>query len=118
LAKEGFINSNNPDLAALLKRHLIAKTSELKVANESFRRFILSAFRLGELRSLEQAEPESQWSKLRGPFHTVLLAVALLLFLTQEELFSSAMKVLGVFITSVPTLFNFFKLFQKGPVKP
>ena len=117
LAREGFVNSKNPELPGLLERGLIIRGPEVKLANESLRRFVLFGLGPEEFRSFEQVEPESQWSKLKAPFQTVLLAVACLLFLTQQELFSFAVKMMGVFVTSVPTLFNFFNLFGRAHPK-
>ena len=96
---------------------MIVRDPELKMADESLRRFVLFAFRPEDLKSHEEAEPDSQWSQFKAPFQTVLVVLALVLFLTQKELFSSAISVMTVFAGAVAALSKFFDLFPKSTGK-
>jgi hypothetical protein len=113
LARYRFINSRNPELPLLMARGLIVRNPALQVVNNSFRRFVLAAFRSEDLLSNEREQAPSTWNLLKGPLRTSLILVALFLFVTQREMFSASMTIVAGFVTGLPALLKLVSLFEK-----
>jgi hypothetical protein len=117
LAQDRLLSHRDPDIETLLRRGLILRDDDVYIMNESFRMFV---------RSLEQttvwSEHEkrvkqgSYWNTLKVPFLIVLVAITLFLFVTQRDLYTSALAGLTAVTTIIPALFKVFSVFQSESV--
>jgi hypothetical protein len=98
----------------LLVKGLISKDPELKVMNQTFRRFILTPDRKAQVRRIEIQAEASVWDRLRWPLGLTAAAAALFLFTTQRETFNSTVAAVAGVSTAVPALVRFFAGLQRG----
>ncbi len=85
LAKNRFLHAENPELRRLLQKGLIVLDPDLRVMNESFRRFVLSASEKEQLTAWEYQVTRSAWSQIWRPVGVGLVVIAVFLISTQEE---------------------------------
>lgn len=113
VVKDGFISPENPDIPRLLMRNIIIRNPELRVMNVTFHKFILA-----ESTSIDvvawKKEARSNWNTTKGPFLTLLIGIALFVFITQREVFNSTIAIISAFTAALPAVFKLFGLFQKG----
>lgn len=102
----------------LLVKGLVSKDPELKVMNETFRRFILTPDRKAQVRRIEGEAEASVWDRLRWPLGLTAAAAALFLFTTQRETFNSTVAAVAGVSTAVPALVRFFAGLQRGGRAP
>ncbi len=98
----------------LLVKGLISKDPELKVMNETFRRFILTPDRKAQVRRIEGQAEASVWDRLRWPLGLTAAAAAIFLFTTQRETFNSTVAAVAGVSTAVPAIVRFFAGLQRG----
>lgn len=104
LAKHRFLHSKNPELRVLMQKKLILREPDLRMLNESFRRFVLEKGEQEEIDLLEQRGPASIWSIVSRPMSFSLLTVMIFLLATQEHLRTVTMG----FLTMLPAFFAAF----------
>ena len=112
VARDRFVDANNPALQDLLGRGLVVLTPDLQPMSPLFTRFIFSKMRPEEIKAAE-AEP-CQWNALRMPLMVGLAIAVIFLFYTQENLFNSAMGIVAVLTGSIPAILNATKLLRGG----
>ena len=117
LARYGFVNSRNPELARLIDRGVVVRRPDLQSFEPEFTRFVLKAFRPEKLPAHEQEQAPSAWNDLKKPLWIALIAIALFMFVTQRELFTTTTGVLGTFVAVIPGLIRFLNLFDKEKAK-
>ncbi len=98
LAKNRFLHAENPELRRLLHKGLIALDPGLRLMNESFRRFVLSASEKEHLAAWEYQGTRSAWSQVWRPIGVGLVVIAVFLISTQEEY----QGIMLAFITILP----------------
>ncbi|HEV8582516.1 MAG TPA: hypothetical protein VGX68_25910 [Thermoanaerobaculia bacterium] len=109
LAEGGLINAKNAGaLKMLMRRGLIKRDPTFRLMNESFRRFVATDVRLGEVRTLEQEADTSAWGRMKGPLTVTLVGVAAFFFITQREVFDISIAFLSAIAASLPALFRVF----------
>ncbi|MEK6288341.1 MAG: hypothetical protein AABO57_21705 [Acidobacteriota bacterium] len=112
LALDGMISSKNTDVRQLLKRGLVVRDPGLRLMDESFRRFVLSASHGEDIDAWRQAG-SSNWELMKAPLLLILLSVALFLFVTQKEVYDSSVSFLSALTAGLAALFKLFGMFQK-----
>ena len=107
LAKYRFLHSENPSLRLLLKQGLIVLAPDLRIMNESFRRFLLNVAKKKKLQPWKKKGRQCVESR-EPPLGMVLIVLVVFLFATQEQLRSEAMAFLSLVPVTVPILLRFF----------
>lgn len=112
LALDGMISSKNTDVRQLLKRGLVVRDPGLRLMDESFRRFVLSASAGEDIDAWRHAGG-SNWELMKVPLLLILLTVALFLFVTQKEVYDSSVTFLSALTAGLAALFKLLGMFQK-----
>lgn len=88
----------------LLARRVLVRDPELRLMNESIRRFIREEVPASIIADWERGAPTSPWQRLRFPIGLGLVAVVAFLFVTQRSAFDNAMALVtaaGVGTTAI-----------------
>lgn len=111
VAQQGLANASSRRVVRrLLMRGLLFKDPSLRVMNETFKRFVLSAQCRAEVRGLEgEAEP-STWDRLRLPLALGAASAGSFLFVTQREVFDSTLTTVAGITAAVPTVIRLASL--------
>jgi len=88
----------------LLGKGLLRKDPDLRLMNQSFKRFVLTTECRREVAALEQMAEPSVWDRLRLPLGLTSLATLLFLVITQREAFDATVAMAAGVTTAVPTL--------------
>jgi hypothetical protein len=88
----------------LLAKGLLRKDPELRLMNESFRRFVLGMERRHEVAALEAMAEPSIWDRVRMPLGFGAVAAIVFLVSTQREAFDVTLAMAAGVTTAVPTL--------------
>ena len=120
LAQDGLVNPRNfQTIDTLLNKGLIIFKDTLRVMNESFRNFVLTAIKPEEALQMEKEVREiGIWNKFRNPLIIVLLAVTAFIFITQKEGFNNIISYLTAFLAIIPILIKVGAIFSAKPSVP
>jgi hypothetical protein len=111
LAKSGLVNEKDRrTLRRLLARGLVRRQPNFVLMNETFRRYV--AAREAEVEAQVPPEP-STWDAVRRPVLMLGTALVILLFVTQQELFSATTATVTALGTGVATLGKIAGLFDR-----
>lgn len=103
LAEEGFVNEKNRRLVRrLMARGLVERAPNLRLFNETFRRFVASSTRRNEVRDLEMRAAPSAWDRIRWPFFVGLSAAIAFFFATQQALFEGTLATITGLAAGLP----------------
>lgn len=114
LAQDGMISPKNKHLRRLVKRGLVVREPELRLMDESFRRFVISISREQDIEAWRQQEGGSAWQLLRAPLLLIVIGVALFLFITQKDVYDSTISFMSAVTAGIAALFKLLGMFQKG----
>jgi hypothetical protein len=111
VAQQGLANAASRRVVRrLLVRGLLFKDPSLRLMNETFTRFVLSAACQAEVAGLEgEAEP-STWDRLRLPLALGAASAGAFLFITQREVFDSTLTTVAGVTAAVPTVIRLAQL--------
>jgi hypothetical protein len=111
VAHQGLANpSSRRVVRRLLVRGLLFKDPSLRLMNDTFTRFVLSATCRSDVKSLEgEAEP-STWDRLRLPLALGAASAGAFLFVTQREVFDSTLTTVAGVTAAVPTVIRLAQL--------
>jgi hypothetical protein len=113
LAQDRRLSHRDPDIQALLKRELIVRDEGLHVFNESFRKFLLAAEHRSDVAEHDQkAREESLWQILKVPILATMIFVAIFLFWTQQDVFSSSLAVVTGVTGLITAVFKLMSMFH------
>jgi len=117
IARYGFVNGTDRRvLRRLLARNLVVRGGDIRIFNETFRRYVLtqSTAVLKETAALENAD--SPWDRLRAPLGVALIIVSALLVTTQKELASQTSAIVTGIAAGLPALVKLMGIFadRKG----
>lgn len=112
LALDGLVSSKNTDVRQLLKRGLVVRDPGLRLMDESFRRFVISASHGEDIDAWRQAGG-SNWELMKAPLLLILLSVSLFLFVTQKEAYDSSVSFVSALTAGLAGLFKLLGMFQK-----
>jgi hypothetical protein len=111
LAATGLVNEKDRRVVRrLLARGLVRREPHFAVMNETFRRYLLQ-----HRAAIERVMPnssESTWDSVRKPILVLVIALALLLFVTQQELFTAATGMIVAMSTGLASLSRAVGLFD------
>lgn len=117
LAKDRLLSHRDPDIERLLRRELIVREDDIHLLNDSFRQFIRSTEKSEFVAAEEdKAKQASRWNTLKVPILVVLVAVTIFLFVTQRDLYTSALAIVTAVTTIIPAFFKFLTIFHSDPV--
>ena len=118
LAHGSLVNPMNERLVNwLIRRGLIRRDPALRIANESFRKFILSAespAAFVELKQFYEDEEGDVWSTVRIPLLTVIVLIAVFIFISSQDTLDYTLALLGGAAASLPILLRVGALFGFG----
>ena len=120
VAQTGLVNSKaRKDVRRLLARGLLLRDPQLRLMNETFRRFVCVHAATSSLASrLNDDLAGDAWNRVRMPFFAGVMVVLLFFFGTQRELFDSTFAVVGGLAATVPALLKMLSSFgERGAVK-
>ena len=118
IAQERLVNEKNRRIVRLLMaRRLIVRSPNIRLASETFRRFVLSASVGTDAMAIE-GRSTSTWDTVRWPFMAMLVATVGFFFTTQHELFNSTLGIVTGVAAGVPTILKVMSLFgeKRGQV--
>jgi hypothetical protein len=121
IAQTGLVNGKaRKDVRRLLARGLLRRDPQLRLMNETFRRFVsVQATTSSLARQLEADLGSDAWSRFRVPFFAAVIVVLLFFFGTQRELFDSTFAVVGGLTATIPALLKMLSAFgERGAAKP
>ena len=115
LAEEGLVNPRNQDVVRqLIRSGLVRRDPTLRVMNETFRRFILRAATGDQVAGWERAGVQVPWASIEAAMVTLVVGLAGLLIVTQEQLLGAWIGFVPTLAPAVPTM---WKLFAERAVK-
>jgi hypothetical protein len=101
----------------LMNRGLIVRAPDLRLMNDSFKRFILQEVRRSEILEWQEEIGPSAWSVLKWLLPLPLLLLAGFLFITQRDAVSNVAGVLVALASLAPVVFNLYGKFQEVNVR-
>jgi hypothetical protein len=119
LAEDRLLSPNDPDIKSLLRKGIIKRAPEIRLMNETFKRFVLSQTLAGGLEQIEsQAKKASPWEALKVPLLVVFVGALLFLVLTQRDFYGSSLTIITGLTTGIPAFFKVLSLFQSEGASP
>ena len=120
IARSGFANGLRPELYALFTAGLLRCDPELRLRNESLRRYVLARFAetaaQAKVSVSEGDTSASRWRAVRSALGIGLAICALFLFITQREIWQLAIGLTSSFAAGFGELSKLSQIFQKkGP---
>ena len=116
LAEEGFINPHNEEVIRNLgRRELIYRAPALQLMSMDFKQFVLRAESPQTIARWEGETEASWWSGLQTPLSVGLIIVAAFFFITQQELFTTMVALLGTFGAFLPRILQPFGMLRGQP---
>jgi hypothetical protein len=80
--------------------------------NKSFKHFVIEETSPEKLASWKRDERGSVWDTLRVPFFVILVSAAAFLFVSQRELYNSALALVSALAVAMPTIFKVLGMFS------
>lgn len=112
LAEDGFVSERNRrTVRRLIARGLVKRDPNLRLMNETFRRFVISSICKSQVRAVEQEAEPSAWDRLRVPLFLGLAASMLFFFTTQQALLDGAAGTVAGLAAGIPALMQMMDLF-------
>jgi len=116
LAKDRLLSHRDPDVGRLLRTELIVRDGDIHLLNESFRQFVTLPEQMKFTTELEEsARSISPWHTLKIPILVVLVAITIFLFVTQRDLYTSALAIVTAVTTVIPAFFKVLTVFHSDP---
>jgi hypothetical protein len=115
LAEDNLVNSyDDYNLNMLICKGIISrKNGSLKIFNNGFRNFILSA--IGNIEAMKiksQIQDNGNWNKVKYPLYIVFIAIIIFLFSSQQEAYTRLLTYAAALGTAIPALLKVFSLFD------
>lgn len=113
LARNGFAPPKDARIVRILTRKgLLHKELRFRLLNESFRKYVLTAEPGGVIEKWRESS-ERGWQDIRTPLVTILIALALFLFVTQRGTFDEGIAWLSAITAAVPVLMKLVNIFRR-----
>ncbi len=95
-------------------KRLIVLAPDLRLMNESFRRFVLGeCCRPATVSAWIGEDDTSHWNRLKVPLITVLAGLALFLYLTQRDVFDTTIAFAAAVAAGLPAIFKLLGVFEQ-----
>ncbi|MEO8860411.1 MAG: hypothetical protein ABI358_03255 [Ginsengibacter sp.] len=120
LAEDNLVNAfDDYDLNMLLAKGVIIRPDgSLKLFNNGFRNFILTAIGNTELTKIKNnIKDNGNWSKLRSPLVIIMVAILSFLVASQQEIYSKLISYVAALVAGVPVILKLFSFFSKSDQK-
>lgn len=104
LARDRFLHAKNPDIRPLLHDKLIVCDPDLRLMNESFRRFVVTTGVTQRLTEWNLEGSRNTWAQVGRPVGLGVALIALFLIVTQEQYQAITLG----FLTALPGLLGAF----------
>ena len=114
-AEDNLVNSfDDYNLNMLIcKGVLIRSDGALRIFNNGFRNFILTAIGNTEAMKIKnQIKDNGNWNKLKNPMLIVILAIMVFLIASQQEAYSKLITYAAALATGIPVVMKIFSLFD------
>ncbi|MCO5948359.1 hypothetical protein [Mucilaginibacter flavidus] len=114
LAEDGLVNPfDDYNLILLISKGLVIREDGiLKIFNNGFRNFILTAIGSSEANQIQQQiKDNGNWSKLKMPLIILIIALLAFLFTSQKEAYTTLIKYLTVITVGVPMVLKLSTFF-------
>jgi hypothetical protein len=109
LAQDGLLSPNDQEIEGLMRRGLIVRDPDVRIMNETFESFVMDRGQDTLIAACEkEARGNSSWQALKVPFALILGTIIVFLFVTQRDLYNSALAIVAAVTAGVPTLFKLF----------
>jgi hypothetical protein len=116
LAQDRLLSHRDPDIERLLRTELIVRDNDVHLLNDSFRQFVNSTEKLEFVtKQEEETKKASLWHTVKVPILIVLVAITIFLFVTQKDLYTSALAIVTAVTTIIPALFKVLTIFHSDP---
>jgi hypothetical protein len=116
LAADGFLNERDRHtIRRLIARNLVCRDPNLRVMNETFRRFVLSDPCRLDLAASDTQFRASTWDRIQRPLVVSLLMASGFFFLTQRELFDASFAIVTAIAGGIPAVLRVVGYFSEGP---
>ena len=115
LAEDGLVNPfDDYNLILLISKGLVIREDGiLKIFNNGFRNFILTAIGNSEANQIQQQiKDNGNWSKLKAPLIILIIALLAFLFTSQKEAYTTLIKYLTVITVGVPMVLKLSTFFS------
>jgi hypothetical protein len=105
IAQTGLVNGKTrKDVRRLLARGLLRRDPQMRLMNETFRRFVFAQSTTSALaQQLEQNVAGDAWNRFRVPFFAAIAVVMLFFFTTQRQTFDATIALVGGLTAGLPT---------------
>ncbi len=117
VARYGLLHASNPELPILLGRGLLTNDGGLRLMTPGFHHFVRETVDPDEVQAYEQKVTSKGWDILQGPVYVALVGVALLMFVTQPEIYKSVFGIITAFTAGPPAILKLLSLFESGKSK-
>jgi hypothetical protein len=104
ISQTGLVNGKTrKDVRRLLARGLLRRDPQLRLMNETFRRFVVAQCATSALaQQLEQNLAGDAWNRFRVPFFAAIAVVLLFFFTTQRQTFDATIALVGGLAAGLP----------------
>ena len=116
LAEDNLVNSfDDYNLSMLIGKGVIIRPNgTLKLFNNGFRNFILTAIGNTEAQKIKnQIKDNGSWGKLKNPLLIVVFSILGFLLLSQEESYSRIITYVAALGAGVPAILKLFSIFER-----
>lgn len=117
VAKHGLLHANNPELPILLGRGLLRNDRGLRLMSPGFHRFVLNTVDPAEVQIYDRQVAGQGWEIARGPVYVALVGVALLMFVTQPEIYKIVFGIITAFAAAPPAILKLMSMFESDKGK-
>lgn len=116
-AEDNLVNSfDDYNLNMLIcKGLLLRRDGSLKIFNNGFRNFILTA--IGNVEAMKiknQIKDNGNWNRLKNPMLIILLAIMVFLVVSQQEAYSRLITYAAALAAGIPAIMKLFSIFESS----
>ncbi len=119
LAEEGVVNPQSQGVVGrLLQAGLVVRSPALQIVNDSFRDFVLQAATPGQVSAWERSGVAIPWSLIEVTMLTVVVTLAGLLVVTQQQLLNAWIGFIPAFLPAAQKLVRAVAALRSAPDSP
>ncbi len=113
VAQNGLLQAHNRELPALLERGLLAHDRGLKIRPEGLDSFVRDHVPPETVKTYDKKEAgQGGWDIAKGPVYVALVAIALLMFLTQPDAYKGVFGIITAFAAAPPAILKLLSVME------
>ena len=112
VAQHGLLQAHNSELPDLLKRGLLAHDCGLKIKPDGLDVVVLKHIPPETVQTYDKKETGQGWDVAKGPIYVALVAIALLMFLTQPDAYKGLFGIITAFAAAPPAILKLLSLLE------